>query len=198
MFYPPALEKGVDSQRERTVINPRGFRAYVRNDTFFQAIPLVLEQYPDVRFLCPTMADEPQAQDWVSEFRIKNNVILLPHQTRLQMAELFRGARLAVSPSIHDGTPNTLLEAMACGCLPVAGDIETLHEWITPGANGLLFDPADPHALAKAILAGLGDDELSLRARISNRELIIERAAYSAVMAAAEEFYLQLVKDFWG
>jgi hypothetical protein len=43
-----------------------------------------------------------------------------------------------VSPAIHDGTPNSLLEGMACGCFPVAGDLESIREWITHGQNGLL------------------------------------------------------------
>jgi glycosyltransferase involved in cell wall biosynthesis len=194
LFHPSAVGNSVDTERNRTVINPRGFRAYVRSDTFFRSIPVVLEQQSDICFLCTTMAHEPQANRWVKELGISENVELLPRQTRPQMAELFRSARLAVSPSLHDGTPNTLLEAMACGCLPAAGDIPSLREWITPGLNGLLFDPNDHHALAAAILQGLRDDELYIRAQEYNRRLVTERAAYESVMAAAEAFYGQIIK----
>jgi glycosyltransferase involved in cell wall biosynthesis len=195
IFYPPASgQDRLRASRRLTVINPRGFRAYVRNDTFFRCIPLILKERPDAHFVCPTMAEEPQARRWVADLAIGDHVDLLPLQTRPQMAELFRGARLAVSPSTHDGTPNTLLEAMACGCLPVAGDIESLREWITPGQNGLLFDPGDPQALASAILSGLQDDELCQRAQAINRQLIAERAAYPAVMKAAEEYYFHICK----
>jgi hypothetical protein len=44
------------------IINPRGFRGYVRNDTFFKAIPLVLKERPDAKFICPNMAGESQAE----------------------------------------------------------------------------------------------------------------------------------------
>lgn len=54
------------------------------------------------------------------------------------MAELFRLSSVAVSPSLHDGTPNTLLEAMDCGCIIVTGDIESVREWINDGENGSL------------------------------------------------------------
>ena len=53
IFYPPSEPKRTGPY---TVINPRGLRAYVRNDTFFQAIPHILEAFPDTRFLCPAMA----------------------------------------------------------------------------------------------------------------------------------------------
>lgn len=190
VFYPPENEH---PQRNLRIINPRGIRAYIRNDTFFRAIPQVLAEQPHVRFICPVMADEPQALYWVNELGVSESVRLLPRQTRAEMAELFRSARLVVSPSEHDGTPNTLLEAMACGCLPIAGDIESIREWITPGQNGILFDPSDPMALAEAILTGLGDDELFKRALKSNRALIVERAAYHTVMKSAREFYAALI-----
>lgn len=195
IFYPPARGLGADPERERTVINPRGFRAYVRNDVFFQAIPIVLKTHPDTRFICPMMADESQAHRWAAELGVEGNVHLLPRQTRSQMAGLFRQARLAISPSTHDGTPNTLLEAMACGCLPVAGDLESIREWVTPQQNGLLFDPTDPQSVAQAILSGFKDDALCQRARDYNWELIIKRAAYSTVMEAAEQFYERLISS---
>jgi len=127
----------------------------VRNETFFRAIPLVLAVQPQARFICTTMAGEPQAERWLDELGIAGRVELMPRQSRAQMANLFRRARVAVSPSLHDGTPNTLLEAMACGCIPVAFDIESLREWIVPGLNGLLGSPNDPDALAQAILLAL-------------------------------------------
>lgn len=171
------------------VINPRGIRAYVRNDTFFRSIPLVLALQPQARFVCVPMAGEAQAMGWVGELGIAANVNLLPQQTRPQMADLFRRAWLAVSPSTHDGTPNTLLEAMACGCFPVAGDLESIREWITPGVNGLLFDPADPQALAASILSALEDPALRQRARQVNLELVAQRAAYEQVMPRALAYY---------
>jgi glycosyltransferase involved in cell wall biosynthesis len=178
---------------EPAVINPRGIRAYVRNDTFFKAIPRVLESMPEVRFLCPVMRGEAQAEGWVRGLGIGNHVELLPRQSREQMARLFRRAQVAVSPSEHDGTPNTLLEAMACGCFPVAGDIEPLREWITNGENGLLVDPGDPNALAQAILTGLQQASLREKAREINRRLIAERADYRQVMMEAEGFYQEIV-----
>jgi glycosyltransferase involved in cell wall biosynthesis len=192
VFYPPSEEDAqVHSDRPATVINPRGMRAYVRNDTFFKAIPQVAAVNPGVRFICPTMEGNPEATRWVTELGIAGQVELLPRQSQAQMAELFRGSPVAVSPSEHDGTPNTLLEAMACGCFPIAGDIEPLREWITPGENGLLVDPGDPAALTQAILRGLGDAELRQRARRLNLKMITERAEYRQVMAQVEQFYRQ-------
>src|SRR3989304_4436940 len=114
------------------------------------------------------------------------------------MADLFRRSRVVVSPTTHDGTPNTLLEAMACGCLPIAGDLESLREWITPGVNGLLVDPGDARALAGAILTALEQPELRRQAVSHNLNLIAERAEHSKVMAEAQRFYRSICEQKHG
>ncbi len=174
------------------VVNPRGFRAYVRNDAFFAAIPLVLKEFPGARFACVSMAGERQVLEWTEKLGIGASVELLPARPHAAMAELFRAAQVVVSPTTHDGTPNSLLEAMACGCFPVAGDLESIREWITPGQNGLLVDAGDPVALAAAILRGLKESALRELAAEQNAAIIAERAEYGRNMARVVEFYEQL------
>lgn len=178
-----------------TVFNPRGFRAYVRNDIFFRAIPLVLARRPETRFICASMAGESQALKWIEALGIAPAVELLPPLPQAGMADVYRRAQVLVSPSLHDGTPNTLLEGMACGCLPVAGDLESIREWITPGENGLLANASDPHSLAEAILEGLENKSLRERAAGLNGKLVLERAEYASNMGRAEEFYRRMIRD---
>jgi len=176
------------------IFNPRGFRNYVRNDVFFRAIPLVLKDRPQALFICSGMQSNPIAEKWVSRLGIKDNVRLLPVVEHDQMADLFRLAQISVSPSLHDGTPNSLLEAMACGCFPVAGDIESVREWITDGENGLLCDPTRQESMAGAIVQALQDRELRDRARAFNLDQVVQRADSTKVMLEAERFYHQVVQ----
>ncbi len=184
VFYPPQ-----SLVEQPVVVNPRGFRAYVRNDAFFQAIPLVLKEIPQARFLCASMAGEAQAIHWIEALGIVHAVELLPPLPHEQMAAVFRRAAALVSPSIHDGTPNSLLEGMACGCFPVAGDVDSIREWITDGKNGLLVDAGDPRSLAEAMLTALKNHHLRAHAAQVNAAIIQARAEYRACMAQAEAFY---------
>jgi glycosyltransferase involved in cell wall biosynthesis len=188
IFYPPS--KLIE---EPIVINPRGLRTYVRNDVFFQAIPLVLAKHPDAKFLCTSMAGEPQILQWIDQFNLSGSVELMPPLPHAKMADAFRRAQVVVSPSVHDGTPNSLLEGMACGCFPVAGDLESIREWITPGENGQLTDVTDPQNLATAILDALDNKSLRKRAADLNRKLIAERAEYFHCMTKAEGFYQTII-----
>jgi glycosyltransferase involved in cell wall biosynthesis len=164
----------------------------VRNDTFFKSIPLVLQELPAVRFACLGMLGEAQAEGWLRQLKIEDKVELLPGLPRWQVADWFQHSQVVVSPTTHDGTPNTLLEAMASGCFPVAGDLESLREWISPGVNGALVNPADPVALAQAIIAALRQPELRQQAQAANLQLIAERAEYQRCMRQAQIFCLQL------
>ncbi len=184
LFYPP-----LEPVRNPIIINPRGFRAYVQNEAFFKSIPLVLEKQSEARFICSSMQGEPQVLQWINELNIGHAVQLNPLLPHAQMGDVFRAAQVMVSPSIHDGTPNSLLEGMACGCFPVAGDLESIREWITHGQNGLLVDPNNPQAIADAILIALQREDLRREAAGLNQQIISERAEYKNNMRKAEAFY---------
>ena len=167
----------------------------MRNDTFFKSIPLVLSQVPNTLFLCCSMAGQPEALDWIARLKIEKNVVLLPTLKQTDLWPLFGRAEASVSVSQHDGTPNSLLEAMALGCFPIAGDIESVREWITPGENGILIDPGSPEQLANAILCAMGNEPLRRKAAEQNRQLILTRAEKSVVSASLAAFYRQLSRE---
>jgi glycosyltransferase involved in cell wall biosynthesis len=176
------------------VVNPRGFRAYVRNDTFFRSIPGVLERVPEAIFLCPAMAGNEEASRWIAQLKIEQSVRLLPKLSQGEMATVYRMSKVMVSPSEHDGTPNTFLEAIACGCFPVVGDLESLREWIADGENGLLIDPDDAEGLAQATSRALTSADLREKANKVNQGLVDERADRELVAISAERFYKDVVE----
>lgn len=177
---------------EPVIINPRGVRPYVRNDNFFKAIPLILAKHPNAKFICASMAGESQAIQWIKELGIAHAVELLPPLPYREMANAFRRAPIMVSPSIHDGTPNSLLEGMACGCFPLAGDLESIREWITPNKNGLLFDSNNPQSIADATINAIENKDLRGKSVGPNQKLIASRAEYEHNMKQVDEFYKKI------
>jgi glycosyltransferase involved in cell wall biosynthesis len=69
----------------------------------------------------------------------------------------YQRADLFVFPSLAEGMPNALLEALASGLPLVASDIPGTRELVRPGVNGFLVPPGDPAALAAALAALLAD-----------------------------------------
>jgi glycosyltransferase involved in cell wall biosynthesis len=172
------------------VVNPRGQRpGSLRQDKFILAIPRILEKIPDVNFICPSLRGDSQVENLVASLGISDRVRLWPQLSQPQLWTLFSRAQVFVSPSLHDGTPNSLLEAMALGCFPVAGDIESMREWITDRVNGILVDATDSISIADAILRPLSEPALQRQAANVNAELVAERADYSRNMLRVLELY---------
>ena len=176
------------------VINPRGFRpGSLHQDVFFRSVPLILESIPNVHFICTGMYGQRQAEKWVSDYGVKEYVSLLPFLPQGELWALFAYSDVYVSLSSHDGTPNSFLEAIACGCFPVVGDIPPLREWIGQGKNGFLVAPRDAHAAAKAVVSALQDQDLRDRAEERNQRIVSERVNIQNVKKIVRDFYQQFI-----
>lgn len=176
------------------VVNPRGLRpGSVHQDVFFAAIPEVLAARPDTHFICPNLDGNHKAQAWVDSYGIGDNTHLIPKLPQHRLWSLLKSSQLYVSPSSHDGTPNSLLEAMASGCFPVVGDIESLREWIEQGINGILINPHDPQSLAAGICQALEATDLRESAVSHNLTLVKTRAAQSTTRPLIDAFYQQFI-----
>ena len=56
-----------------------------------------------------------------------------------------------VIPSLHDGCPNAMLEAMLAGCAIVGSNVDAIGEILADGTAGLLVEPGDTDSLATAL-----------------------------------------------
>lgn len=172
------------------IVNPRGLRpGSVHQKVFFTAIPKILAQRPETVFICPGLKGSSKVAGWIQSLGIGESTKLLPHLPQEKLWSMMKGAPVFVSPSSHDGTPNSFLEAMACGCFPIVGDIESLREWVQHGENGLLVNPKDPKALAAAILWALAHPEIWESAAEKNQTVIKEKAAQEETRPKIDAFY---------
>ncbi len=176
------------------IVNPRGQRpGSLRQDIFFQSIPLILEKIPQAVFVCPSLIGDIESERWVDRLGVRSRTKLWPRLNQAQLWRLFRRSQVFISPSIHDGTPNSLLEAMACGCFPVVGNTESMAEWVQTGVNGLLIDATNTYSIADAVEQAINQPVLRKEAAKYNATLIAERAAYAPNMARVEGFYKSLM-----
>ena len=87
----------------------------------------------------------------------------IPHQTRAQLARHYRDADVFVFPTLVEGMPLVVLEAMACG-LPVIVTRNGPADIVRDGVDGFVVPARDPDAIA-ARLETLYNDP-ALRARM--------------------------------
>jgi glycosyltransferase involved in cell wall biosynthesis len=82
-----------------------------------------------------------------------------------------------VLPSLQEGMPNALLEAMACGLPAVATRISGVTDIIRDGVNGIMVNPGDPRDLAKGLCRLLQDGKFA--GTLGNNAYKTIRADYS-------------------
>jgi glycosyltransferase involved in cell wall biosynthesis len=101
-------------------------------------------------------------------------------------------ASLVVMASREETSPMLVQQAMAAGRAVVAPRVGGIPHLIEDGVTGLLVTPEDPHAIAGAVSALLGDAESRRRMGAAARERAEHRFRAAAVAARTRDVYLEL------
>ncbi len=111
---------------------------------------------------------------------------------RADVARLLPACDVVAFPSLYEGLPLALLEAMAAGRAVVATDLPGIAEAARDGREALLVPPADPAALAGALARALGDAELRGRLGAAAARRCRERFAAARMVAGYERLYVEV------
>jgi glycosyltransferase involved in cell wall biosynthesis len=167
----------------------------VRNEVLLEALSLLATDLdPRVRVVFVDSAHDAALRHSVERHWLRDRIIVTEKHSPDEVLSLFRRAEVSVSITDQDGTPNSLLEAMAAGAIPVCSDLPSIREWIEPSRNGFLAAFSDPQAVADALRLALGLTDAEREAiRTENGLIIGARAERRSVGKQAAEKYRALV-----
>ena len=155
-----------------------------------RAMRSVVETHPQARLLIAGTGElESALRAEVGRLGLEDHVTLLG--LRRDVDQLLRAADLFVLPSLWEGLSIALLEAMAAGLPVVATRVSGTDQVLRHGESGLVVEPRDEDALAKALQAVLDDRELACALGARARATVEEE--HSAERAARA--YLELYKE---
>ncbi len=127
-----------------------------------RAAALVLQQQPEVLFvMVGDGPDRERLEKLSQELGINKSVIFTG--VRLDMPGVYASLDLLVQPSLKEGLPMTLLEALAARRAVVATRVGAVPRVILHEETGLLIEPADAPVIAQAVLRLLADENLRWR-----------------------------------
>lgn len=153
---------------------------------------VALARESDPRIVLVLAGDGPEADVETLDAKIAEHD-LGEHVRRLGYVEepgpLYAGFDIYALPSLKEGSPNALLEAMGRGCASVASSVGGVPEAAVDEESGLLVPPADPRALADAVLRLAGDPALRDRLGQAARQRVVERFDLGAMVRAHESLY---------
>jgi glycosyltransferase involved in cell wall biosynthesis len=121
-----------------------------------EACKPIAERFPQAHWVF--IGDGPmkaELQDRIAELGLTNRISLLG--ARIDIANLLQALDLFVLPSMHEGLPTALEEAMAAGLPAIATNVCGSNELVLPGQTGWLVPPADTAALVQVMEEAIAD-----------------------------------------
>jgi teichuronic acid biosynthesis glycosyltransferase TuaC len=113
-----------------------------------------LAELPEMRLaIVGDGPDRPALESRAEQLGVSDRLSILPVRPQAELKWLYSAADVLVLPSIREGWPNVLLEAMACGTPVVASDVGGVPEIVTDAAAGAIVGERTGRAFAVAIRA---------------------------------------------
>lgn len=136
--------------------------------------------------------------DLVRSLGIENVVLFKDRSPYADVPRDYRQADIFVSTALSDGTPVSVLEAMASGLPCIATNVGGVPEWIADGENGMLIPPGEPNLLADRLLRLAADRNLRVVYGAQARRCVVENGDWCKLMPRAEKDYEDLVTRWRG
>lgn len=157
------------------------------------AIPAVLNAFPDTVFI---IAGDGHLRETLYEESVQLGIDGSTHflGTRSDIPELLYAADVFVMPSLWEGLPLALLEAMSAGLPVVATKVEGVESIIVDGENGYMISPQDVDALSAALIKILEDAEARAHFGRRNKDLVEQEYTIDRMCERYEELFLDLYR----
>lgn len=156
------------------------------NATALRAFARVVTECPQARLvLAGDGPEEAALRRLADELGVAAQVEFTGALDRDAIAARLRESAVSINPSRVDNMPNSVLEALACGVPVVSTHVGGVPFVVDDGRTALLVPPADPAAMARAVVRLLRDPALAQRLR-------------EAGLAAAAQYTWASVGPLWG
>ncbi len=186
------LRESLGLKRKRPIVATAGRLVTIKDlGTFLEAAAKVLKACPEVRFVIVGDGEmKPDLQNLAAELGISHAV----HFTgwMKDMRTVYPDVDILVQSSVNEGTPVSVIEAMASGCCVVATRAGGTVDVVLDHENGLLVQVGDAEALACGILSVV--ENPTMRQQLGERAKNSTGRYDSAKLAAnIEKLYLELL-----
>lgn len=193
----PAIFNGVllPSQKERLILWPKAYNC-IQSDGFtvIEGLRLALPYIGDFKLIAT--AASPDVEYWFNNFLgdYGSRVEIHSRLAHKQLLDIYLSARVLLAPSLSDGIPNSMYEAMASHTVPILSPIDTLIPLFQNKVHTLYAPNLDPPAIAEALILAMNDDNLADSIALTNRAWLPSLAGREVVRDSVVKMYQQVSK----
>ena len=153
-FYETATYKPLCENQSVQLLTVARLHPVKGHKYLLEALALLKDQ-SEFSFNLKLVGDGPlrkELEELCKTLKIENEVHFLGVQNKQEVLEHLRSAHLFVLPSLSEGIPISLMEAMASHTAVIGPNINGVSELVSDSSEGILFKPGDTESLAAAIL----------------------------------------------
>ena len=191
LFTPRASEKNADKKQILWVgrfVTGKGVEYLI------EAFLLVLKKSPGTHLVLVGVGPEKTAiEKRIRKLHLHSSVIFIDYLDNEELPGVYRNSDVFVLPSLMEGVPRTILEAMACGVPVVTTNLPHL-VGIIDGA-GLVVPPKEPTLLADAILTILEDSSLAEKMGQQGRRKIEQEYSWEDTVGKVLALYESVIAN---
>ncbi len=183
------------SQRERIILWPKAYESHWSKALpVFEALKLCWQNIQPCEVYM--LATNPEAKMWFSDLplHIRKHCHLHDRIEQGKVFELLVKARVMLAPSLVDGVPNSLYEAMACGAFPIVSPLDTIKSVVQGEQNVLFARNLYPHEIADVLIRAMTDDSLVDRGARANLKLGRRIADRKQISIRITDYYESLAR----
>lgn len=173
-------------QNKKILLYVGRIRPEKRVDNLIKALKIIHEKYEKNIYLLivgagPYETEEQKIRQLCEKLGLFDYIIRAGAIKHEKTPKYYAAADIFILPSIIEGLPNALLEAMAMGKAIVATKTGGIVDVVKDKESALLVDVDNIEDLANAIIELLRDEELAQRLAQKARKIIEEKYAYKSV-----------------
>jgi glycosyltransferase involved in cell wall biosynthesis len=189
------IESIPPSRRERVILWPKAYECPASKALpVFAAIESAWEKIKPCRIIMTAANQETLRWFQTLPAPIRESSTIVPRIHRDEIFAHLSRARILLAPSLVDGIPNILYEAMAYGAFPVVSPLPTICPLVTEEINVLFARNLYPGEIAAAIIKAMSDDTLVDDAAKNNRRLVRLIADREIIREKVAAYYERLAK----
>ena len=159
-----------------------------------KAARLVVDEIPESKFIIVGYGGElPRLLDLRQQLRLEDHVAFPGPMSQQEIVTLLNRCTVLALPSLSEGFPSSVLEAMACA-KPVVVTSGIGLEEIVENA-GIYTQPANPHALADAIKKILRDPGLAIELGKRGRRRVIDHYDWRKIVSSVNELFERAIRE---